>query len=161
MGNNMAKARKVKEANQQLIKKLVTNTNYSKRVIQSAMKIGCSEAQIMSVPNEDALWALVTNVDPKLIAEMPVADIKEASKPAPPEPVPMVSKTTGLNITISPQVALTWKRGDYEQSAFDHYIGRNGIKKQSLVRVVITRKYIPNNTSKYETDFEIHYKEPR
>lgn len=157
----MAKAREAKEQKQKLILDLVQKTGYSKRVITSALKVGASEAQIMALQNEEALRALITNVDPRELANMPTADLKANAKPkTPAEPVNMKNKIAKLNIEISPQVALTWKRGDYEQSELDHYINRNGhIDRKYLVRVVITRKYVPNKGSKYETGFEIHYKE--
>ena len=156
-GNDMQKARDEKDIRQ----KLVSETGYAKATIRDARAIGCSEAQIMAVKNEEALCALITNVDPKRLGTMPAAELKEAAKPTTPaEPVNMKQKTAHLNIAISPQVALTWKRGDYEQSALDHFVNRNSVVKQRLVRVIITRKYVPNSGSKYETDFEIIYKEP-
>ena len=161
MSKTMEKARKVKEENRELVAKLVKDTGYSKRAIKSARKIGFSEAQIMAVQNETALWNLVTNVDPKLVANMPAAELKDVKPRTDFEPTSFKSQTASFDIEISPQVALTWKRGDHEQSALDHFINRNSVIKQNLVRVIITRRYVPNNTSKYETGFEIHYKEPK
>ena len=111
----MSKKNKKNETMSMDVQKLVVDTGYSARVIKSALRIGCSTAQRMAVKNETALWALVTNVDPKLLATMPASDLKEAAKPTTPsEPTKTQNKVAGLNIAISPQVALTWKRGDYE-----------------------------------------------
>jgi hypothetical protein len=155
--NDMQKARDEKNLRQ----KLADETGYAKATIRDARAIGCTEAQIMAVKNEEALRALIVNVDPKKVGAMPVAALKEAAKPiTPAEPVNMKQETARLNIAISPQVALTWKRGDYEQSALDHFVNRSHIVKQRIVRVIINRKYVANKTSKYETDFEVVYKEP-
>lgn len=160
MSKNMQKARKVKEENQQLIEKLVTDTGYSKRGIKAARKIGCSAAQIMAVASEDLLWALITKVDPKLLPDMSGQDLQKAAKTKiSAEPMEMVSRKKDLLIELSPQAALTWKRGDYEQSELDRFVSRNGIK--NLVRVVINRRYVPTETSKYETEITIYYKEPK
>ncbi len=157
---NMAKARKTKEANQKLIEKLVADTGYSKKVIKSARKAGCSEGQIMALVSEEALWAFITKVDPKLIPNMSGTEVQKAAKaPTPVKEVQMVSRKKEFAIELIPQMALTWKRGDYEQSELDRVVSRNGIK--NLVRVVTTRGYVPNKTSKYETEFTIHYKETK
>jgi len=140
---------------------------FSKDLVKAAKKAGLTNEQIAAVDSEEALQAIVTRVAPKSIqAVYPQgADPKVETVV---EPVEMQSnslqtaqKTLGLNIAISPQVALTWKRGDYEQSELDRFVNRSGIKKQNLVRVIITQKYVPNETSKYETGFEIHYKETK
>ena len=155
-----AEAKEKADAEEQLIEKLIAATGYSKRVIKAARKVGCSEGQIMALSSEEVLWSFITKVDPKLIPKMSGTELQKAAKaPVPVEEVQMVSREKEFTIELSPQSALTWKRGDYEQSELDRFVNRNGIK--NLVRVEIIRGYVPNKTSKYETEFTIHYKEPK
>lgn len=145
---------------EQLRQKLVTETGYSKAVIRDARTIGLSEAQIMSVTNEEALRSLVTNVDPKLLADMPPRELQEATKTrTPPEPVPMEKKNQSFSIQVSPMIAKTQMRGDHEQRELDHFVNRQGIR--NIVRVISTREYESNEFSKYDTTFRIIYKEPK
>ena len=141
------------------VQKLMSDTGFSKHVIQSALRIGCTDAQIRALKDEASVMRLIETVDPKELPDMDYRKVQEVAKPKPAEPQVMVHKQTFLDIRISPQSALTWKRGDYEQSELDHFLNRAGIK--NLVRVVITRSYVANASSKYETHFEIHYKEPK
>jgi hypothetical protein len=88
--NDMQKARDEKNLRQ----KLADETGYAKATIRDARAIGCTEAQIMAVKNEEALRALIVNVDPKKVGAMPVAALKEAAKPiTPAEPVNMKQET--------------------------------------------------------------------
>ncbi len=127
--------------------------------IDAAKKAGLTVEQIAAVNDEEALLALVIKIRPQAILDRDPPEAKEPKPKTPVEPVEMVSREKPFTIELSPQSALTWKRGDYEQSELDRFVNRNGIK--NLVRVEITRGYVPNKTSKYETEFTIHYKETK
>ncbi len=131
---------------------------FSSILIEAAKKAGFTDEQIAAVDTEEALRALVTKVRPQSILDV-VPQEKPPKPKATVDPVEMVSREKDFSIEISPQSALTWKRGDYEQSELDRFINRNGIK--NLVRVLISRGYVPNKTSKYETNFNIHYRDPK
>ena len=131
---------------------------FSEGLLAAAKNAGFTSEQISAVKDEKALRALVIKIRPQAILDRE-PQAKEPKPKTPPEPIEMVSREKSFTIELSPQMALTWKRGDYEQSELDRFVSRNGIK--NLVRVVITRGYVPNKTSKYETKFTIHYKEPK
>ncbi len=133
-------------------------TKSSSTLIEAAKKAGFTDEQIAAVDTEEALRALVTKVRPQSILDA-VPQEKPPKPKAPVAPVEMVSREKDFSIELSPQAALTWKRGDYEQSELDRFVSRNGIK--TLIRVIKDCRYIPNEYSKYETTFTIHYKEPK
>ena len=140
-------------------KKKANAVRFSEGLLVAATGAGFTSEQISAVKDEEALRALIIKIRPQALLDRTPPQAKEPKPKTPVEPVEMVSREKDFSIELSPQSALTWKRGDYEQSELDRFVNRNGIK--NLVRVEITRGYVPNKTSKYETQFTVHYKETK
>lgn len=134
------------------------DAKFSDKLLNAAKDAGFTDEQVAAVKDEESLRNLVIKVRPQAMPN----DVPFEKPPEPKTLVrepEMVSRDKGFTIELSPQVALTWKRGDYEQSEQDRFVSRNGIKNR--VRVEITQRYVPNENSKYETEFKIYYKEPK